>query len=396
MGRRVRTEREPHRRSRAAEDQSGARQDGFETDDGTFSVSLRARIQARFTFRTDEEATETGEPTELAAQEFQIRRQRLVLRGHALTKKLQYYIQYGFSNEDMEPDRPVPLRDAYVTWEPTRDLRLRFGQMKVPYNRQRMISSSALQFADRSLANNELNLDRDVGIYAFSKDLLGLGHRLGYSVGVFGGDGRNRLSTHHGVLYFARLEARPFGEFEDDTESDWGRSKKVRLAFAFSVARNVNTRRERSTIGDTRALGGLDYTHGAADMIFKLAGFSLQSEVMFRRAAPGMSVVSEIDDAGNLTTEYARNAWGWFAQAGQLLTENLELAARISEVHPRELTDPELKPSRETGGAVSYYWKEHALKLQADYFYLTREQTLGDAKVTTGRHQVRVQFQVYF
>ena len=35
---------------------------------------------------------------------------------------------------------------------------------------------------DRSIVTSELNLDRDVGATLFSKDLLGLGGKLGYNL----------------------------------------------------------------------------------------------------------------------------------------------------------------------------------------------------------------------
>lgn len=366
----------------------------FRTDDDSFLLQVRARIQARFTMLTAEKDPDTGRPTGLASQEFQIRRQRLLFAGHIGSKKLQYYIQLGFSNRDTEPDLRLPLRDAYITYKFVRDLSIRFGQMKVPFNRQRVVSSSAMMFPDRSLANDELNLDRDVGLQLLSRDLFGLGGRLGYNIGLFGGDGRNRLSSRSGMLYIAKLEVRPFGDFEDYIESDWGRSTKPRLALAVTYAHNVNTVREGSTTDATRVLSGLDYRHAAADMMFKIAGFSLQSELLYRTARPGQSVAIDIEPSGAVTTEYARNAWGWFTQAGQLLTEHFEIAARVGEVRPIGVRASDFTMHREIGGGVSYYFQEHALKLQADYFYLTEQSETRPAMLA--RHQARLQFQLYF
>ena len=112
-----------------------------------------------------------------------------MFEGHAFTRKLTYTIQLGFSNRDMEPDLLIPLRDAYVTWQALRDLGIRFGQMKVPFGKQRVVSSSSLQMVDRSIVTSELNMDRDVGLYLMSEDLLGLKGRLMYQAGVFSGQG---------------------------------------------------------------------------------------------------------------------------------------------------------------------------------------------------------------
>lgn len=129
--------------------------------------------------------------------------------------------------------------------------------------------------------------------------------------------------------------------------------------------------------------------------MFKFAGFSLQSEIMLRQARSGDSVDVSVDPAtGAVTSEYARNAWGWFAQAGQFVTDHIELAARYGEARPRGVHASDFTREREVGGGASYYWQEHALKLQADYFYLTNEHE--SRPVTLGRHQARVQFQLYF
>jgi hypothetical protein len=329
-----------------------------------------------------------------------IRRQRLVLSGHVWDRKLKYYIQYGFSNLDTEGDLRLPLRDAYLTWELTRDVAVRFGQGKVPFNRQRVISSGSLMFVDRSLANAELNLDRDVGVQLLSRDLLGQGGRLGYHLGVFGGDGRNRLSERHGVLLVARVEGRLLREFDDYRESDWGRPGKPRLSVGIAAAHNSNTVRELSTFGATRR-APVDYRHGTVDAMFKLRGFSLQSELLLRSAPAGQVTQETTDPAsGKRITEVARNAWGWFTQAGYLLTDNVEIAGRLGEVRPLGVSKGPVGRLAEYGGALGYYWQEHALKLQVDYFYLTAEQFFAgnlneERRATTARHQVRLQFQLH-
>ena len=53
-----------------------------------------------------------------------------------------------------------------------------------------MISSGNLQLVDRSIANREFTLDRDVGIELRSKDFLGKGW-FRYFVGVFTGEGHS-------------------------------------------------------------------------------------------------------------------------------------------------------------------------------------------------------------
>lgn len=350
------------------------------TADDSFSLMLRARIQTRATFELDPPASGSEDG-------FAVRRARLLLSGHALSRDLRYYFQLGFSNQDTESDLRLPLRDAYLHWGGWRDLNLRAGQMKVPFNRQRVISSSSLQFADRSLASGELNLDRDVGIQLRSSDLFGLGRRLSYQLGVFGGGGRNRVPNGGGLLWVARVQVTPFGGFEDESESDRENTRRPRLAVGFGAARNLNSPRARSTTSDTFRLGGFDYTHFEADLMFKWARFSLQAEVLYR-AADEPSHTGMV--GGTAVTEHARQAWGHYLQAGYGIGEHFEVAARWGEVRPLLENTSSLAVSRELGGALNWFFQRHELKLQADYFYLFGDD-LGD-----GRHQIRVQAQIYF
>lgn len=112
------------------------------TVDDDASLNIRARIQVRAT------AIHNPPGTSDDTSELLIRRARLVFQGNARGPSLTYYLQLSFSNLDNEADLRLPLRDAYMTWSGARDLNVRVGQMKVPFSRQRVVSSSALQMVD--------------------------------------------------------------------------------------------------------------------------------------------------------------------------------------------------------------------------------------------------------
>ena len=355
-----------------------------------FSLTLRARIQFRAALgHFAPSAIDAGAADDWAI-EFQIRRARLQLQGHVYAPQLRYYIQLGFSPQDMERDLLVPLRDAQIIWTPFRELGIRVGQMKVPYGLQRVVSSSAQQFVDRSSVTAELNLDRDIGVVLFSEDFLGLGGALQYQVGVFGGRGRNRFGSADSALLAGQLRVNPLGAFDHLSESDHARSMQPRLSIGASAAYNIGSNRARSTHEQTFEVGRFDFLHLGADAHFKWAGLSLLSEVMFREASqPSASGVVD----GEMVTEHSRSGWGWFAQAGYLLEPiPLELAVRYGEIRPLEQNAPEAGffLSRELGGAISYYVQEHALKVQLDYFYYSGDDPRAE------RHQVRLQAQLYF
>lgn len=348
-----------------------------------FTFTLHGLLQPQGLFIVPEAGT-----TQASRQnELMVRRARLSFRGDG-PHKLSFSIQGGFTGLDLESDMPVPLLDAWVQWAGLRDLSIRVGQMRVPFNGQRNVTAFNLQFVDRSLASLEYTLDRDVGLLLYSDDFLGLGDRVRYFVGVFGGDGRNRVVANAGLLYTARVRISPFGKFDDREEGDPGRDSKFRLSLGAGVARNNDTNRPRSTMGTPYKLaGGFDYTHATGEVAAKWRGASLQGEVYWRHAD---QATREGTLSGQPVVEYARSGWGWFVQGGYFLTPWMEVAARYGDVRPE--TDPAAKFQRvrEAGGALNFFFQRHDLKVQADYLYL------DDGTGHESRHQVRLQGTVYF
>jgi hypothetical protein len=353
---------------------------GIESNDGAFGMGLRARVQVRTTVVAPDDGSD-------ASADFQIRRLRLTLEGFGWKKLVSFKIQLAAAALDLDPVAPLIIRDAYANFALHRDLEVRVGQMKVPFGRQRVVSSGNLQMVDRSVVTSELNLDRDVGIQALSTDFLGQHGLLGYNVGVFGGDGRGRVSGGYGFMYVGRLELRALGgkQAAELDEVDFERSRKPRLAFGVSGAFNHLSDRQRSIIGPVYQTGTwVSYAHVGADWAFKWAGLTVTGEFFLRRALQESNTESV---QGKSVTDYSRSGYGAFVQAGKLFGPHLEVSARLGAMYPLA-NDPKAGGPREKelGGAVSYYFAKHALKLQADYFYLFEEWGQG-------RHQVRVQMQ---
>ena len=348
----------------------------FKSGDVKLNLRGRVQVQALSVFPTEGSSA-------VRQNALFVRRARLALKGE-FPWKLSMNLQLAFANLDMEADAPNVLRDFNVQWAPLRDVSFRLGQMKVPFDVQRVISSSAQQFVDRSTVTGELNLDRDVGLVVFSDDLFGLGH-LRYALGVFGGDGRNRIGTNVGLLYSARVRYSVFSPCDDKLEGDPDRDPRFRIAFGAGAARNIATNRPRSTIGTPYKIAAFNYTHASGDVHVKWRGFSLLSEIYWRQADTD-SVTGTFN--GAQLTEYSRSGWGWFAQLGGYITPWLELAARYGDTQPLGATDPAFKRVREVGGTINLMFLKHDLKLQTDLFWLD--------EAGKGRLQLRVQAQVFF
>ncbi len=282
--------------------------------DDDFKLQVRGRMQVRA-----EAGTEDGQ----GMVGFSVRRLRLVMAGDVLRKQFSYTLQLGLSPRDVEADNPNVTRDAFVAWNLSTPFRLRLGQMKVPFDRQRMVSSASLQFPERSDIVNELTLDRDIGLVAFSAPIE---DRFTYQLGVFGGDGRNRLNGDVGLLLTARVQWTPWGAFDDDlSEADLDDDGDPRWAIAAAVGYNAGSPRERSILGAFRPDERVDYLHGTADVLWKSRGLALVVQGIARVATSGSSSSSELT---------ARSAVGAFAQLGLMVSPHAEVVGRIGHLEP--------------------------------------------------------------
>ena len=363
------------------------------SDDGQSLVNLRVRAQVR--------ATQSIVPEDRSEDNtsFTVRRARLAIKGKVKGDDWLYYVQLGFSNQDMEKDRPVPLRDAAITYNGWDSIKFSFGQMKVPFNRQRLNSSSALQMVDRSIVNSELTLDRDVGIQAYSNDFFGLTKYVGINIGLFGGDGKNRTASGNGNLIVGKISFYPFGNFLSSklagvsndmlSEGDFSRYKTPKIAISFGAGRNKNTKRSLSTFGEVYEFARFDYTHGLAEIFIKWNGWTFSTEFISRKA--NLPYQEKELVTGVIQREYSRSAYGFYTQLSYLFENNWEIASRYGQYTAWGETDPRMKYSREVGAGLSYYFSKHNLKWQIDYFKLT-----GNPDLMVGSHEDRTQLQLYY
>jgi hypothetical protein len=350
----------------------------FATEDRRFELNIKGRLQLRDTF-----AYVFGEEGNVWENTLEPRRLRIALAGHCYSPDVQYKVQLGLGTVETEQPGVSPLQDGWVAFTHARDANLKVGQQIVPFDRARMISSGENQLVDRSVVINELALGRDVGIVLGSSDLFGLDW-LAYSLGLFGGEGRNPGSAPLGLLYTARIQVSPFGAFDDDVESDLKQRSTPRLAIGIGAAYNTRATKARSTAGGKLEVP-FDYLHGAADMMFKWGGFSMMGEVLARKATENTQTVT--DDPAPVI-ESSRNGWGYLIQGGFMITSQLEIAGRYAELYAFARS-PKPDDIREIGAGPSWYFWGHPFKMQADYVRVIDN-------VYGGYHHGRLQLQVTF
>ena len=318
---------------------------------------------------------------------FQIRRARLAFSGNALGKQNKYKVEFAFSSRDLGMKEGLLHRSPLLTWYLqfglARDVNIRVGQYKIPYNRQRVISSGNLQFVDRSIANGEFNLDRDTGLDIRSNDLFGLG-KLHYAVGIYLRKGRDvSSSVDFQFMYLARLEFLPFGKFKDYSSVDFARYSSPRLSLGLAYAFIDDALKMQGNRGASPKDKGTSEIHNVVfDALFKFSGFSSMLEAFYRQGSRNpVEGVTDLDKP--------RNGFGFFVQAGYLFSgTTFEWAVRYGHVQPFDAAGSSLPEKYSLGTALSYYFVKHPLKLQMDYFRLWSGNGISE-----GINQFRLQLQ---
>lgn len=335
------------------------------SDDGRFSIGLRARFQLRETVS----AAAPSEGARDVTMQSQLSTARVWVAGNVLSPETQYLMQLAVGPRDFRDGAISPVYDAYLDFAQNRDLSFRVGQIFVPFDRLRTIREFALQMADRPKVVSELTLDRDIGVYAYSDHLGGEGSPIAYRLGVFGGSGIHQLTAHApGGLFVGRVEVRPLGAIDDDSEGDLQRRDEAGLALGLGAAYNLGATRARSTTSTVFEGGTTEYLHLAGDVVFKARGFAWESEVVLRQASDD-EIVS-VDDEGAEVVEFTRSGWGVVTQPSMMLSDRVEVVARYGRLAAFDGTDPAYVDevaarANEIGIGSNVYLNGHRFKIQA-------------------------------
>lgn len=331
----------------------------FANDDGSVLVKMNFRSQNLFTYSNDFD----GSDEDMRAM---VRRMRLKFGGHFFNPDYEYKLELGFSNRDIGNARDESqvnnaakvVLDAVLKYHVDKHHTIWFGQTKLPGNRERVISSQALQFVDRSLVNSNFNIDRDFGVQWHSKfNLREMPVHAAFALST--GEGRNITTSNIGGLcYTGRVEVYPLGKFSSKGDyfgSDLEREPKPKLAIGGTYSLNEQTGRSRGQLGNfiTNDYGYVksDITATFIDLMFKYQGFSIMSEYGSRTLPTNV-------------VGFTRGE-GYVAQAGYLFKNNYEIAARYCSVNSG--TDVDLNSLSEYTLCISRYIVKHKLKWQTDF-----------------------------
>ncbi len=329
---------------------------GFTLSDpeGNNALFLGLSFQPRLTLQV------AGDPEVAGADRlddsgFRVRRM-LLLMGGTLAGHIDFRFRvdtaraFTFNDGDdksQQGGRPI-LDDALVVFRIADPFQVSFGQWKVPFTGQQMMSDTTLLFPDRALPIDGLKYgDVKVGGFSWARDIGvavqgNIGEkRFEYQVGVFGGDGANVWPpADTGLLLGARFQAAPLGEFAYD-EVDLKRGPP-RLAVGGGVTVNSHPTYddEGEDAGTSRELrvGG--------ELRFAVKGLSVNAEVLYGSLMP-----VEGDSVGSI---------GFYAQAGYLFPWGVAPGFRYSRLDP-SLADED-DAVQQVEGVVNLYLPDPADK----------------------------------
>jgi phosphate-selective porin OprO and OprP len=330
---------------------------GFLAPDSLFGMNIRFRMQNRIGVTFDN----GWEDSEFEAV---VKRCRLRFDGFIRETKLTYYLQLSFSRGDQDWDNtrvPNVIRDAMVYYKLNKNFYIGLGQGKLPGNRQRVTSSGAQQFADRSLVNAIFNIDRDFGIFAYYNNSFGKNFHWELKGSISEGEGRGILKSDNGLAYTGRIEILPLGKFTkkgDYFEGDLEREKTPKLSLASSYSFNQKARRTLGQRGE-ELFQSRDIETIFADVILKYNGWCFAGEFARRNAAN--PVTSNLNGA----IVFIQTGLGYNSQLSYIFPNNVEIAGRYSYIEPSsQMKNLNMPVQNIYTLGLTKYIAEHKTKLQ--------------------------------
>jgi hypothetical protein len=333
---------------------------GFEigTSDGNYLMQLQLRLQFRYAYPRDMDPITFEDFADADQHIFKVNRSRIKIGGNALTPWLKYYMEYELGGS--------ALLDMRFMLEKSEAWRLKIGQWKAQYSRERIISSGRQQLMERSIINRPFTIDRQQGVSMYGR-LKGPGVLdFNYWASVFTGMGRGaRENDDEHLMYMARLQWNFFGRTVPFSGSDWEYHEQPAGALIFAAVTNRSPYTRFSTSGGGQ-LEGFDpgdpgqyrVNQWMQESAFKYRGFAWQQELHWK----------QVEDKINQTT---RTLMGVYFQAGYFFhylwpsfPKPLELAANVAFYNPD--IDLGHDTLREYTLAASWFFNGHLNKLTAD------------------------------
>jgi hypothetical protein len=341
----------------------------IETADGKYLIQLQARLQFRYAYPFDQDPVTFDEVSQ-DQHTFKANRARLKVGGHAFEPWIQYFFEYELAG--------TALLDFRVSLEKLPWLKLKVGQWKAHYSRERVISSGRQQLLDRSHINRPFTIDRQQGVSLFGRLQGGGPADFSYWASVFTGMGRvggSNDDTH--LMWMGRLQWNFLGREVPFGGSDLDRRDQPAGLLALAGVTNRSPYTRFSTAGGGQLPG---FGEGEAgqyrvkqaliETAFLFGGLAWQQELHWKT----------VDDRLNgavtrLMGNYAQLGY-FFHEIWKAFPRPLELAVRHSIYDPNRDRPDDLE--QEFSLAANWFFAGHLNKLTAELGYLTYDEPGDD------------------
>jgi phosphate-selective porin OprO and OprP len=306
--------------------------------EGTLSIGGLLQVQMDVGDRGDSRFTNDND-------RFHLRRARINATGKFLEEfdfRIELDLAGSFSNS---AGLRAQMTDGYINWNRYLTANVRAGQFKTPFGFEQLYGDPRLITIERSLANDRLTANRQLGVQVGGDLLPG---RLSYAVGAFNGNGANNNFNDDDRFYLAGRvsgvpwQGRLFGQL-----ASWGVGTNAYSSQDGGVPLSDLGLRDGTFSGKREGTG--------VDSQLVAGRFELWGELLRGHFEPLSKVPSAQFDAD-----------GWYGQASYFV-----VPLRLQFVLKHETFDPNTKRPNDSTDTTTvggnFYLKGHDLKLMLDY-----------------------------
>ena len=333
---------------------------------------------------------------------FRVRRLRLRLTGDVPQYKMDYRFQIDLSgSSEVDDEQASFLMDAWVAYNPTKRIKIKFGQSSSPTdNREITMGSQTLQLVERSRVTSAFSTIREFGIFASGNFRTGGGTYLRPYLTVTNGDGINAFTQDRGGLKVGgRLDFLPFGLFTNIgqyRQVDMVRELTPKLVIGgnYSINQGMSSRRGRESgailyLDDMMNETLPDFTKFGIDFLFKYKGFSMLGEFVKTSATVPSAISTRVRNDGSTSINfdfdgqqdvenYVKNRMmlgeGYNIQAGYIFKNRFSVDARYThlEADRASFLNNNVfynRPNYYTVGLSKYMGRNYGFKVQSSITY---------------------------
>ncbi len=375
------------------------------TTDGLFKTKIQWRTQARYSFPERGDPRKASDFSDNEESTFELRRIRLKVGGHGYRPWLKYYLEVDWQpGRDFDDDSEAAsarMIDWRIMLEKYPWAKLRIGQWKINYNRERVDSSGKQTMVERSIMNRVFTIDRQIGMMVYGRVNPGTLLDANYYLGIFSGGGRGMAKNDDdNMMYVGRLQWNVFGRELKWRQSDVKFHKKPTASVSFGAYTNKG-KCTRWSSGGCGNLSGFDKPADVKDGRYQVSGMQVGSAMKYRGFAwQHETHWKRVKDTEATAGDRVTKLFGGYFQAGYFphalipfVPKPLEVAFRYSHVDPNTDAGGDFRQEFTTG--LNWFFAGHRNKLTLDASHLTLENETPGLKAYA-EQRVRLQWDVSF